>query len=341
MMTMEECSVNTWEEFDQELAKLRRDRHKSRARTSTSLLFRGQENSDWLLTTTLDRKREQMLFRGQMLFGDYYRLIYKIRPQVETLTDREWPIPECSKIERLTKKWDFDLLLDSGRCPGYAYMAYLRHHGFPSPLMDWTRSPYIAAYFAFNKAAQDLKGKVSIYVFSEVVNKSFGNKMRVVYRYGPHVKTHRRHMLQQSEYTLCLAFEKEWQFEKYDSVFEQGLHQQGICWKFTIPASERAKVLERLDAHNLNAFSLFGSEEALMETLATREFCFERKAGEAGEVLRNPAKEPGSAGRGLGTEIASLFAKAGLRAEIPELRGHEVNPPKGIMPSPRSRRRRT
>ena len=38
--------------------------------------------------------------------------------------------------------------------------------------------------------------------------------------------------------------------------------------------SERAKVLKRLDQHNLNAFSLFGSEESLMDTMALRTWHF-------------------------------------------------------------------
>jgi hypothetical protein len=32
------------------------------------------------------------------------------------------------------------------------------------------------------------------------------------------------------------------------------------------------KVLEILDDHNLNAFSLFGSEESLLETMWVREY---------------------------------------------------------------------
>ena len=96
--------------------------------------------------------------------------------------------------------------------------------------------------------------------------------MDVVYFFGPYVKTHRRHVLQQSQYTACLSFHDEWRFESYDSVFEHGRRQQAFCWKFTIPATERRRVLALLDEHNLNAFSLFGSEESLMETLATREF---------------------------------------------------------------------
>ena len=96
--------------------------------------------------------------------------------------------------------------------------------------------------------------------------------MDVVQIFGPYIKTHRRHVLQQSQYTVCLSFKDEWRFENYDSVFDEGPRQQAFCWKFTIPVTERPKVLALLDEHNLNAFSLFGSEESLMETLATREF---------------------------------------------------------------------
>jgi hypothetical protein len=71
---------------------------------------------------------------------------------------------------------------------------------------------------------------------------------------------------------MCVESTDESRFVQYDSVFDDGLHQQGFCWKFNIPATQRPKVLKLLDEHNLNAFSLFGSEESLMETLAIREF---------------------------------------------------------------------
>jgi antitoxin FitA len=47
---------------------------------------------------------------------------------------------------------------------------------------------------------------------------------------------------------------------------------------------------------------------------------------EVRDILRDALKEDDSAGRGLGTEIASLFAKTGLTADIPELHGHSLAP---------------
>lgn len=265
---MEERNAGTWEHFEKQLQDLRRELLASSGSIKSQLLFRGQEDSSWELKTTLDRKRERMLF------ADYYRVISRIRPQIEALTEREWPIPGYTEVDNLAKDYDaFNTEIWAGRLPGYAFMAYLRHHGFPSPLLDWTRSPYVAAYFAFSKARMDSTGGVSIYALSENPYKLSGNETSLLYRYGPYVRTDRRHFLQQSEYTLCLRFERDWRFEQYDAVFDPGLPQQGACWKFTIPATEGAKVLRLLDSYNLNAFSLFGSEESIMETLAIREFC--------------------------------------------------------------------
>jgi plasmid stability protein len=47
---------------------------------------------------------------------------------------------------------------------------------------------------------------------------------------------------------------------------------------------------------------------------------------EVREILRDAAKEEDAPVGGLGTEIASLFTKVGLDADVPEFRGHEIKP---------------
>jgi len=265
---MKEINVATWEDFLKGLDEIRKERLTSTCYVqSDPLLFRGQGSSCWRLDTTLERVRERMRYR------DYYRLIAKIKPQIESLMASDWPIPSYPDVELLVRDYDkFNITLWAGEKPAYAYMAYLRHHGFPSPLLDWSRSPYVAAYFAFKNPCEDASKSVAIFVHCGRNFAVSGTEMNILYRFGPFVKTNRRHVLQQSEYTACLSFHDEWCFESHDSAFKDGPHQQAFCWKFTIPGTERSKVLALLDESNLNAFSLFGSEESLMEALANREF---------------------------------------------------------------------
>jgi hypothetical protein len=118
---MEERNVNTWEEFEDGLKDVRKEYEASDRSEKSPLLFRGQEDSCWLLQTTLDR------FRERMLYEDYYRKIAKLHPQIETMIGKEWQVESYPDVKKDLESYDaFSLRLWSGRCPAYAYMAYLR-----------------------------------------------------------------------------------------------------------------------------------------------------------------------------------------------------------------------
>ena len=44
-----------------------------------------------------------------------------------------------------------------------------------------------------------------------------------------------------------------------------------MCWKITIPQRERESVLQRLDRMNINAYTLFRTEDTLVRTYGLRE----------------------------------------------------------------------
>jgi hypothetical protein len=270
---MQETNVNNWEEFEEQLNRVLGERAANRSQ----LLFRGQRDSTWRLETTLERNGQT-----NMPVAAYYRLVGRVTPHLEAVTGMSWNVPEYPEIQKLLAEYDsFNLALLRGALPAYDCMAQLRHHGFPSPLLDWTRSSRIAAFFAFRHASKD---KVSIYVYCESPEgyKSHGSDKPRIKRLGPYVKTHQRHFRQQSEYTICLSFDfqdvlHKWRYAEHETVFRgrsSQRNEQDVLWKFNIPATERMKVLKLLDEHNLNAFSLLGSEESLMETLALRELSF-------------------------------------------------------------------
>jgi hypothetical protein len=157
----------------------------------------------------------------------------------------------------------------------YRYMAYLRHHGFPSPFLDWSLSPFVAAFFAFrdNSNAQ----KRSIFIYCE---RPQGTKVRAsgdlgIHMFGQYVPAHHRHFRQQCQYSLCGEFRRElgqWHFGSHQDVFAQDKPIQDCLWKCEIPSSERTTVLRALEEYTLNAFSLFNSDDTLMEMMWIKEY---------------------------------------------------------------------
>ena len=143
--------AQTWDACHEKIQDIKREYPKQASR----LLFRGQSNSDWKLTTTLERRTTETFS-----FIDYYELALRIRPEIETESGLRWDMQTFDEISSWARSYDqnhYSVL-------AYEYLAHLRHNGFPSPLLDWSRSPHVAAYFAFSGATSD---SVAIYVYLE------------------------------------------------------------------------------------------------------------------------------------------------------------------------------
>lgn len=272
---MHEFKLNNWEEFEEQLKKLNNERQQKKL---SEFLYRGQGDKKWNLSTSLERNGNEKLSLKK-----YHQLISRVRPQIESFTGVKWNI---LSYPQGIEKWLNDsgssmppmLGISSKFLDTYGYMVYLRHYGFPSPLLDWSASPYIAAYFAFTQASKDIDF-VSIYVYlestSEIGLKVGDSNEAGIFNVGPYVRTDKRHFLQQCQYTVCIIHDNdEWRYESHENAFARGDMTQDVLQKFNIPYSERLKVLKLLDGYNINALSLFGSEESLMETMSLREIHF-------------------------------------------------------------------
>jgi hypothetical protein len=234
--------------------------------------FRGVSDANWNLETTLERRNAK-----SFSVAEYYELARRIKPEVEAFTKAKWDVPDWCEPEN-------NFARHFSTMPAFGYIAHLRHHGFPSPLLDWSRSPYVAAYFAFARAGQaDMpccqprngESRIAIYVFSETPNNYKDRQMSNLCSHGGrNLTTDARHFRQQSSYTVCVQFcdsEQRWKFVPHQRVFDLGKTDQDCLYKITVPATERTEVLKLLSKFNLNAFTLFGSEESLMDAMAFQE----------------------------------------------------------------------
>jgi len=106
--------------------------------------YRGQRKLDWKLQTSFHR----VASKSNITLIDY---LDKIIPEVQ--------YHSCAALN--------EIIDVSNEQQFGTFLAKLQHHGFPTPLLDWTLSPYIAAYFAFREIDPHNPDtdKVSIYVF--------------------------------------------------------------------------------------------------------------------------------------------------------------------------------
>ena len=267
---------------------------------NSTVLYRGHGESKWRLESTLYRNQLQSYPERHpcldVPIAKYKDTAANLQAIVETYTDRTFGD---------MKKSGNPFPLDSQEL-SFEYAVYLRHHGFPSPLLDWSLSPYVAAYFAFDAASRtgtsnDDKAnpsRVAIFLMRPPVHpyKDYtiapqllaGEEAGLHYwPYPPRGES--RHYDQQSAYTIALRDPEnngvdcytshEYILRNFEQTLAPGTNQvtydraidDAICWKITIPQSEREGVLQRLDRMNINAYTLFRTEDDLVKTYGLRE----------------------------------------------------------------------
>ncbi len=222
----------------------------------SNLLFRGHQCSDWNLKSTLERKGIELPD-----FDSYARKIKIVKLAFESYFGSTW------SPDNFTAS-------DAPAPPeNYEFMVYLRHHGYPTPLLDWTRSPYVASFFAFRYPSSE--ESVAVFSFREYAGEGKAGRQgdSNIVGCGPSIRTHKRHYAQQAEYTYCRKKIKgSWFYSEHEEALAKTGGGQDILRKYVLPASIRSEVLGELDLMNINAYTLFGSEEGLAEMLANREY---------------------------------------------------------------------
>lgn len=234
--------ISDWDGFRSAIAKMNGRR----------FLFRGQ-NQPWRLRTSFHRAGRFNLNR--FVFEDI-QMLYK-------------------HLSARTKHvFNLDIPNENG-----AFFNLVQHHGYPTPLLDWTYSPYVAAFFAYrgisNEKAMQAKpdDKVRIFAFNQELWKNNFNQLQQLLPAGPHVSVgeflaveNERMIPQQAASTITNIDDIESYIKSKETPDKQYL------FAMDLPVSDRNKVIQELEYMGITAGSLFPGLDGACEELRERNF---------------------------------------------------------------------
>ena len=225
------AELSSWEEFSNLVT--------GRLLNTGNYIWRGQRSTDWLLESTFDRMLKK--------FDDIDSLRHIKRFKIGTGGRGEL---NSENMESDDDWWAAGL-----------------HNGPVTPLLEWTISPFIAAYFAFCEVG-DEQEKRAIYAFAQraarVINKELKMKNPGVSEDDLFVKYINPLFDDDSRlanHNQCGLFTKSprgvdierWVRENYSVVSKAKV----ILLKLTLPNDERTIILKALNRLNINKATLF------------------------------------------------------------------------------------
>lgn len=200
-------------------------------------VWRGQRDSTWRLESSLDRilKTKFPPYRPALAKNHLDRFKFAVR-------GRRGQNP--SRIEDENEWW-----------------ALGQHHGLATPLLDWTESPFVALYFAFEKIEKPTSGKRTVWALGGITKKNkeieaaHASKDRppILEFVRPHQDENARLVSQSGLFTRApLGMTVDGWIE----ANHMG-EKTAPLLKLIIPEKERTECLRTLNKMNINHITLF------------------------------------------------------------------------------------
>lgn len=257
-------------------------------RFSENWAFRGQADANWVLNNAIERTEFIQLRKG---------------------IEAEF----MAEFQRGARNY-----LSKDETPSHLieWLALMQHHGAPTRLLDVSRSPYIAAYFAFELCWEAIDEKVGIWGINinylknrslEILSEEFGeelkqsknlinenlfekifyqNNKKLVFPVEP-FRMNRRYSLQQSVFISTGIAEVPLmdQLHFLDSDIEKAVV------KIEIPTSSKKEALRELQQMNVHRASLFPDLDGYALSLKLRYNSLKTPAQAMEENLRKLGDE--------------------------------------------------
>jgi hypothetical protein len=248
---VETITVSSWQEFTDLSLEL------------DGWAFRGQQDANWLLQSSLSRYLAAFVRDGSNWRVQEQRAIRIFRRKAHTYIS------------------DARVLSDDLRCLGL-----MQHHGAPTRLLDFTKSPYVAAFFALERAV----GQAAVYAVNtpalytdravpattpsltrEMIDprkegnfeKYFLPDVNPVIWFGEPTEMDRRLVAQAGTFMVPGLLH-----QPLDRIFEHYSSDVDLVRKIVMPLSVRDEGMRSLYRMNITNASLFPDLEGLARSIA-------------------------------------------------------------------------
>ena len=209
-----------------------------------AMIYRGQRVSTWGLVSSVHRTALVRSIPALKGYADY--MLPRVHDALESWVGRSWDLKNALGLAE--------------------FLAFVQHNGFPTPLLDWTESPYIAAYFAFEGVNhfRPQAEEVAVFAFN---HKAWTSTFKQVYDFAdftPHVSVLRprqvgNHKLavQQGCFTVTNVLDVEQHIRLNES------NERTFLAKYELDVRERPRVIRELALMGISAIQLMPSVEAV------------------------------------------------------------------------------
>lgn len=223
-------------------------------------VFRGQENSRWRLQTAFHRTGRA-------------DLVHFLDQDIQTL------VRNLSARTRHT----FDLKIPE---QNGAFFHLIQHHGYPTPLLDWTFSPFVSVFFAYrNVSAERLRAakkddRVRVFIFDHHQWKTDYPQLSAITNVPPHFSIHEFSAMDNERSIPQQAVSAITPLDDIESYLQwreiEG--KKTYLRALDLPLGSRPQIMRELSMMGITAGSLFPGLDGACEELKER-FC---RMGEKG-----------------------------------------------------------
>jgi len=232
----------SWSKFQSWILRQKKD--------NPGLIFRGHSDALYGLKTSFHRQERRDLVR---------------------YADQD--IPELAKHVTPSLGRNFNLF-DANEYSELLYIA--QHHGFPTPLLDWTESPFVAAYFSFHQLDKKAEsGNIRVFMFDQVLwrkndHASVRNIAEPKPSFCPFVifsRDNPRGLPQQSH----VIYSNIYNIEAYIRFIEEKDNAKYLT-SIDIKASERNNAMKDLEIMGITASTLFPGLDGVCQAIKEKNF---------------------------------------------------------------------